>query len=971
MSTDYANTDGSHTAVLSTGTVNYQTASGAWAPVDNSIVADTALSGGFTNAGNSWHVHFGTSAQGVDVTTATGGLALVPVGAATVSPVVDAAADEVSYPNLWPGVTLQYRVTGDGVEESLLLSSANAGSSFAFRVSDGSASTVMSQMSSPSAQLAPTGAALVQQSNGGLAPASGPASGLQITPPLVVDHDGNGLGEAGASMSASGNQLTLSLSASWLAAQPASAFPIDLDPSITPGAGAVGAYKSDGTTGSGVQWGNPNEAGTTVYWRTVAHFGYESLFGDHVTGSEIETAWQGGTANQYPVSVYWASSYTYGGAKNGSVLATGSPGSHNLALTGSALTNQISSWVNSRGSGGSFGFVGDEVPNAYTYQQYNLALYISYTRPPSAPSSVGWSSPSVACATGASTPTIDGTKASEWHATLSSPDGLNVQGKYKWWDAATPSSTHLATSAVVASGHQSTVSFNANVFADGHTYYWQVYATDGFLNGPSSGSCEFKVVDPPPNLPANPGFSSPVAACTTSAPVPAMTGTAPIGLSAKISDPDGKTVTAKFQVVATGTTSPVLWSYTPTPNVASGSTITVTIPANTLANGTAFTWQVQASNGQKTSLWTAGCEGSIDDTVPAAPVPASTDFGTQTAPAGQVGVPGTVMLPSQADVVEYVWSLSSFPTGDKPACGTTDPVTGARAVCASAGGAWNSVSVEPEVGDFQVYAVAYTPAGTGSPQGSAHFYVNETSLGSPSHSWLTDTANTSDPTNLPTTVPDYVTGGPALNITPNSGSTSSWVADGVFGNGPAMHFDGAAGHADMPAPAAGGAPIDLTHSLSVVTYVRPEFSPMVNTDQMAVSVDGASASALSVQTDLSGNLEFCLEITDSGTGSPNWDCADSTVAPTAGSWESVVAVWDQPAHQLRLYVGGTLVASQSHASSAAVNGALAVGRGLLGSAKTEFWNGDVSDPTVYPGVLDPAQVGYVDQHGLPFDPTAS
>ncbi|MDQ2837193.1 MAG: LamG domain-containing protein [Actinomycetota bacterium] len=933
---------------------------------------DASVAGGWTNAANSWHAHFARSDVGVAITTAAGGLVLAPEAGAGVAPVVDQVAGVVVYPGVWPGVDVRFQVTGAGVEESLMIGSRSAGSSFEFAVSGGTSGAATKQLSGATAAVAASGIGPAVLQPG---PAGSLVSAVAVLgQPLVLDRNGNGLGQAHAQLTSANGTLQLSLDPAWLAAQPDSAFPIDLDPSINPGPTNLGAYKSDGTSCSScpIQFGNPNDSGTS-YWRSVGFFDYQSLFGDHVTGAELETGWQGGTQNQYGVKVYWASAYSYAGAAHGAALASGSPGATGAAISGAALTSQIASWVATRKVGGALGFVGTETAQSYTYQQFHMTLYVTFTRPPTLPTGVGWTSPMVSCVTGSASPTVDGTKAMTWQATVSSPDGRNVSGQFLWWDTANAAVTHPANTGVVASGHKVSVSFNSGVFADGHTYEWKVRGSDGTLTSVYTGGCEFKVQDPPPNLPASPAFASPAAACLSGGTVAAVRGDQPITVQAKVSDPDGKPVTANVRVLNTASTTQTLWSQSLSTYVSSGTVITATIPANTLADKAAFTWQIQASNGQKTSAWTAGCSATVDDTLPVAPVPTSTDFGLPASPAGTVGVIGAVTLPAQTGVDHYVWSLSPIPTGDLPGCGQTDPASGASEVCASAGAGWLNVAVEPEAATFQVFAVGYSAANTPSMQGSAQFAVNEIGLSAPTHSWLTDTADVSNPAQLPVSVADAIDPGnaipnpnPALAVTANADGSDSWVVDGQFGAGPALHLDGSAGYAATPAPVVGASTLDLTRSLSLLAYVRAgaATAPL----QTIASQDGSTASATALQTDTAGHLQFCLESTDSGSGTPTWDCASSSVAPAQGQWQSVLGIWDQPAHQLRLYLGGNLIASSGHLGSAAVDGAFAVGRGLSHGAPASLWQGDIGDPTSYPGVLDPNQIQLLDQYGLPFDP---
>lgn len=136
-STDYANSDGTHTVVMSTTTVNYRDASGVWQPVDASLVPDPSQPGGFVSKANSWKAHFGSSAQGVTLETANGAVSVVAVGASLSVPTVLPSGDGVRYANAWPNVDLTYTVTGDVVKESVVIKATPAPTSFRFKVTSG------------------------------------------------------------------------------------------------------------------------------------------------------------------------------------------------------------------------------------------------------------------------------------------------------------------------------------------------------------------------------------------------------------------------------------------------------------------------------------------------------------------------------------------------------------------------------------------------------------------------------------------------------------------------------------------------------------------------------------------------------------------------------------------------------------------------------------------------------------------
>ncbi|MFJ3975970.1 FG-GAP repeat domain-containing protein [Streptomyces sp. NPDC090021] len=105
--------------------------------------------------------------------------------------------------------------------------------------------------------------------------------------------------------------------------------------------------------------------------------------------------------------------------------------------------------------------------------------------------------------------------------------------------------------------------------------------------------------------------TSPATACTAS---PGTTvGNTDVQLSAKVADGDGGTVTARFKVWQTGT-STVL--YEKTQAVTSGNIARVTVPKGSFVDGKQHSWQVRAEDGRASSAWSGVCRFHVDQNVP-------------------------------------------------------------------------------------------------------------------------------------------------------------------------------------------------------------------------------------------------------------------------------------------------------------------------------------------------------------------
>jgi RHS repeat-associated protein len=570
-SNDYVNTDGTHTMVLSRQTVNFQTADGTWAPVDNRVQADPEQTGGLRNTANSWRVHFGTTAQGVALDTAAGSLAVTPVGAAQVSPAAVASGDGALYPNAWPGADLRYTARGDSVKESVMIKDRTAASSYVFAVRSGAKASVLARRGGDATPL-------TASADGSVALSDPAAAKVAFEAPLVVRADGEPVSEAHAQLVATPGRVTLSIDPSWLAAQPDSAFPINLDPTLGVSDNSEYAYKSDGYScaSCGIAFGNSRDSNVDRWWRSVVHYNYEQLFGTQVLSASFDVAYRSGTANSYGINAFWATAFSYAGARGSGVpLAQGSLNSG--GLTGQGLTNQVSSWVNSRTVGGYFGFGGDERGGVYTYQMDWVSLYVTYNHSPSvatpvapSPANAG-SYHQLAYTLAASATDADGNPLQYYFRVATSPDAETGVVYNSGWQASKQATWTIPPAL-----------WNTRL-------YWHVYAFDGYVQTNPNYVWSFTPTNSPPTAAAKtgaaPGDQAVVSTATPTLSVPAA------------SDPNGDTVLYNFTISG--------GADVPAGRASSGwlTSTSWTVPTGVLDDGQAYTWSVATADGPAATPW--------------------------------------------------------------------------------------------------------------------------------------------------------------------------------------------------------------------------------------------------------------------------------------------------------------------------------------------------------------------------------
>jgi hypothetical protein len=180
--------------------------------------------------------------------------------------------------------------------------------------------------------------------------------------------------------------------------------------------------------------------------------------------------------------------------------------------------------------------------------------------------------------------------------------------------------------------------------------------------------------------------------------------------------------------------------------------------------------------------------------------------------------------------------------------------------------------------------------------------------------------------------------------------------DGVYGtayqtNGPVLRTD---------------------QSFSVSVWGMLSAFPLGNVN--LVSQDGVNISPFffGIRQD-SGPAHWCFAMVDADSNNTVFRLAYGAATLTSadvGKWVHMVAVYDRPAQELRMYADGVLIATAARTQTPwQANGPLSVGRAWWSDPTTvpqgvDWWPGDIDDVRVYAGVLTPETIAMIDDGQL-------
>ncbi|WP_232286381.1 LamG-like jellyroll fold domain-containing protein [Saccharomonospora azurea] len=383
-----------------------------------------------------------------------------------------------------------------------------------------------------------------------------------------------------------------------------------------------------------------------------------------------------------------------------------------------------------------------------------------------------------------------------------------------------------------------------------------------------------------------------------------------ITLQAKLSDPDGGQLTAKWNIKAEPTGETMSRQQT----LASGSTFGTPLDL-TNRHGQTISWSVHGSDGALSGPSRSGPTFVVDRQAPAqAPTVSSVLYREDNAWHGGVDVPGEFTF--QADGVEDV---------DHYVYGFSDPPT-TKVDADSLGGDATVVITPPRDGPVDLYVQSVDRAGLRSPMTTYHFYVRA-GTGPASH-WPLD-GNAED----------------GAFLGERDGSVHGDPVWGPGAVGAAALLDGV----DDDISAANAVRTDA--SFSVATWVRLDGDPVVPGGSTALSQDGEHRSGFLLQAWEDGRWQFALPGTDALDDEGDGGFANSDTRVRQGEWTHLVGVYDAIEGQVLLYVNGQLSGSDSYGDHWNAGGEFRIGRAYWDGGPLGNWKGAIDEVGVYDRAL--------------------
>ncbi|WP_319335344.1 LamG domain-containing protein [Streptomyces sp. NY05-11A] len=410
-----------------------------------------------------------------------------------------------------------------------------------------------------------------------------------------------------------------------------------------------------------------------------------------------------------------------------------------------------------------------------------------------------------------------------------------------------------------------------------------------------------------------------------------------------VTDPDGDAVSVQFQAswdAGDGAGWKARWTSARTTSKKSGSDFSLPLPSS-IPKNKHVEWHVHSYDGAQWSAWSYtgshGCHFMYDTSVPVGPTISSAQYGGSDPENPDdpwwdgVGRYGTFSVDTTStDVTKYWFGVNAAPSSAN--------------VLTTSGGGVKTISFMPtKPGVNFITAQAFDAAGNGSEPTTYTFRVRS---GQPERlAWQMDenagaSASAGAGGDWPATLHGATPGGP-----------------GVSGAG--LSFNGTDAYAATDSPV-----LNTGKSFSVSLWAKlPGADP--GHPSVALSQPGQNHSGFEIYySSALGGWVFLRHADDASSGGTasravQPACATGDTACTTarlGEWTNLVGVFDNPNHQIKLYVGGKLVGSAAFTTPWDARGGTILGAGKHYGTLADFFPGSLDEVQLFDYQLNDAQV---------------
>lgn len=467
----YVNNDGTKTMEYSVNQRNYKDGS-SWKQIDNHLDAvaqkapDPTLWQTITSTqpkapepeqfkgkAGTMSADIQPLADGITMNVAGKTIVMKPIGARNVKPSKQ-DSNSVIYKDAWPNVDLEYELRGESIKEIIIVKTKNAQTDFNFSVTGGKV------INHPTRQGELTIEGLPDEY-------SFSALTLSLQDRGVISES-----HVSQAPNKTADGIAVTLDKDWMKAQPASSFPMRIDPSLAKDSTSYWMFKSDGySCGSSNCYANIGTIydGGWKYWRSYVQFPFSDLSGKKVLNATLHGYFKGGI----------------GGDQNSRGIAMGHANCIGFWCQGSQVgwtsaatdfdidfTNGLQQSVNNQDWGAVWSLWGEE--GGYTtYKPYwDIVAYINYDTPTPVATPVTPSDKQVMVDT---MPTLKVNPVSD-------ADGDTVKYYFR-----VSTNSDAETGAVINSGWINSPQWTVpdGILQDGTTYYWHVYTLGATQTNPT------------------------------------------------------------------------------------------------------------------------------------------------------------------------------------------------------------------------------------------------------------------------------------------------------------------------------------------------------------------------------------------------------------------------------------------------------------------------------------------------------